>query len=634
MNNNYISGFLLLVAAGVFGLLAQVLRVRATNIISSTHFTVGTRVGLAGYAIGFAFNSLIPLRLGELARSIWISRQVNNSIFTVLPFILVERSLDILIVCFGALLLLPSTVAVKVALDLLVLFSVIAASLTILTFIPSNKSHSVLTRGQFGRGNRAKFSFGFLSFQQSLRSLTINKLGLSVLHLIGAWLIYFVLFQLTYEVFGISHLDWLNWNLNPDVLGNLNLQSVNHYTKTWLILAIPMLFIGILSLLVPNSSLRIRRLVSGNFTTKGKSGPVSPRKYLENFPKPEALQSKAFTDLKLLTWDGLTLERSLPGGSGAAIGLMHNDEKTHFVRKVVSNESAQKIKEQLDFINHNTSRYFFPRILNSFENSKLVGFDSEYLEHHDSLESIFLSGNQDNKKIFGVVLQALQILEEASGLTHEIDFREASKLVNDLWTSKARGCIRYLELHAPELLISNELRVNGHLLPGLISLLEDFEAKLSDYAPTSLCDRNHGDPTLSNIFLARDSIDENAIRFIDPNPRQTYSSISVDYGKVLQSLYGQYELLFNDKSPVRFDGYDINFSIIPNPSLEAGRRTLDEYMSNRGASFLKECYFMCFIHFVRLLPYRATHDRLRAPIYLARTLQIGVKVLEGDLTHK
>jgi hypothetical protein len=630
MTNSYIPIFFLLVIAGVFGLFAQVLRVRATNIMSSTHFTVGTRVGLAGYAIGFALNSMVPLRLGELARAIWIARQVNNSIFTVLPFILVERSIDILIVCFGALLFLPSTTSLAVVVDLLVLFFVIATSLTFLAFIPSHHAHIVLTRGFFGRGIRAKFSFGFLSFQQSLRSLTISKLQKSALYLIGAWFIYFMLFQLTKEVFGIGHIDWLNWNLNPDVLGYLNSQSGQQYTKTWLTLAVPMLFIGIFSLLVPNSSLRIRRLVSGDFTTNGKSGPISPRKYLENFPKPEALQSKALTDVKLLTWDGLTLERSLSGGSGAAIGLMSNNANLYFVRKVMSNESTHRITEQLNFVVGNSRRYRFPNVLNTFENSKLIGFDSEYLANHDSLESLILSSDFDIAKMPSIVINILQNLEQASGLTHEIDFLNANKLVHELWISKARSTVRYLELHAPELVISDEIRVNGVLLPGLIPLLQEFEAKLSQYAPATLCERNHGDPTLSNIFVARDSLHENQIRFIDPNPKQTYTSISVDYGKVLQSLYGQYELLFNDKSPVRYDGHDIDFSINPNLSLVVGHRILEQHILNTGSSLLNESYFMCFMHFVRLLPYRAAHDRLRAPIYLAKTLQIGVKVLEEN----
>ena len=154
----------------------------------------------------------------------------------------------------------------------------------------------------------------------------------------------------------------------------------------------------------------------------------------------------------------------------------------------------------------------------------------------------------------------------------------------------------------------------------------------------------HGDLTIENIICLSDTseIDEGEYRgkvmphsyyFIDPNVGNIHESPFLDYGKLLQSLHGNYEFLMMVTS-VGIEKNKVNFLMTKS---EAYGKVYRKYKGYLQSMFSREqclsIYYHEVIHWLRLLPYKIQKDEKNAVVFYAGLLTVlnDVRRLEyGD----
>ena len=106
-----------------------------------------------------------------------------------------------------------------------------------------------------------------------------------------------------------------------------------------------------------------------------------------------------------------------------------------------------------------------------------------------------------------------------------------------------------------------------------------------------ITDTAHGDLTAENIIIRPDG----SFYFIDSNSGNKMNSKFLDYGKFLQSVHGNYELIMKERS------LDLN-----KDDIEKYSCAYDNFITTISLS--KEdmliCYYHELVHWLRLIPYK------------------------------
>ena len=132
---------------------------------------------------------------------------------------------------------------------------------------------------------------------------------------------------------------------------------------------------------------------------------------------------------------------------------------------------------------------------------------------------------------------------------------------------------------------------------------------------------------MENIICRTDGKDPGTSWYIiDPNTGNLHDSPFLDYGKLLQSLHGGYEfMMMTPRCTVQENHIDFQFtrSAAYDALLAAVRADLRE---RYGAKGLHSIFAHELIHWLRLMPYKLSKDKKRAPMFYA-----GLVMVANDL---
>jgi hypothetical protein len=603
-----------LISYCVLGLASQVIRVRAFNSLSHPFFTIGTRRGSLSYSIGFVLNFLFPFRVGELARSEWIARKAQASRGITLAVIFTERALDstIFLLLIASLAQLGATTITfsLLPLSLLSLFVLGKYSLTKL------KPAKLLLK--FGKGRqfdpsspKLRLSVGFFEFCNFLRRVTGRSLIKAAGYLLLSWSLWLWGIFLLLPYFPGLLNTWVDWNTSiyplPTVVAR-SFETGGGALINMAILSAPLVLLGSIVSAVPSRNGRAVQLLRG-FENVDVSSGIHRRKIgrkLLSAPAPNA--------------------KLLGGGSGATVTLA-NDVSGVYVSKEASGKNADKLLEQAAFMDKYSSEYSFPKILDISKIGSQVSLKIEFLDGYLPLERALWSDWLPSQELrSSIIYTVIEDLHRANGEEHSLSEDEIISSQKEVWDKKIKGVLDSISIFAPEFLMSEYVVVNGVTVRNLPLLFKTLEGHKKVLTAKSHCLRNHGDPTISNIFIAK-SGSSFKVRFIDPNPLQPAFSRSVDYGKLMQSLHGSYEAIFETGHIESLGFSEINFSYLENPSTKEASSVLDRFLNEAGEEIYLQSYFQMLFHFLRLIPYRIAKDRYLSPAFLGQTLLIGDQLL-------
>lgn len=595
-----------------------------------------TRFQFRALSIGYLFDALLPLRLGELIRARVLAGGMDLSFSFALSLVVVERAFDAAILALtGLLILLTFHVSTSAMFPYIVAMfigvGVIASGALII--IKQNRhlfhwiySSSALFRDTIKHSLRFKVWSVIYGLQRCLRpNYLVRYIGLSLL----SWAFYgaslLVLAQHLLPHIGLR--DKLLAAVAPYYgvsipAGPANLGIFSHVTNTftaplhltadsrlvfnllaWAVLIIPIAVIGVILFFIKTRETlwrkAPRRVSAGSLENKlYRTEDISQEmsRFLENYFSGNTL-SHIVHELEL--HDDFRLLKYFKGGSDAITILARQDGR-EIVKKIIPPEFKDRLKAQYEWLqSHQVSGIV--RVLGEEEATNYYAINLEY-RAGDQMLFDFMHQNP--------MPSSTKVLDEVWGYLFKHVYGKPARLTlhtkeRDAYIKKhIFDCLEKAAKVDTELLRATEsakIVINGRTYDNLYQIMDKIKRHpkaWQDLARYRATKSVHGDVAVDNILVATTG----CALLIDPAPDGNIMNGPVfDFGKNMQSLYCGYEFLLRDEDPV----YLIGGSTI-------------NYRSHSSAQYIELCEYIR----TKLAPRYLSRSEQRAIVFHAAALHI------------
>lgn len=580
-----------LVLASAVLLLGHVLRAARTKVPIDNVRPSTLASQFHALSIGYLFNIVLPLRTGEIVRSLLIAKRLRISFMYTLLAVVLERLIDVILVAtafLGFTLVLGNgaDAALSVAATLVILTSVALLGLFVLLV----QENSMILRLAWRLSsllnttleNRIRFKiwsviFGFQRFfrhsGQLMRygSLVAASWGCYVLAATMAALAIFPALGWTDTVVAsaapyavvspsidsgapASYLEGIE-EFMLEIGTRAGPEVAAFGAATWIVLNLPILAIGLVAVLGVNLGSSRPPVSSATGASSvyanklGRDEDISQHfpSFLDSYFRGQRL-SHVLHDLEVS--GNISLVRFFKGGSNAITVLALADEEL-YVKKLVPIEHAASLRAQHDWLTQRGPLNRFVSVLRQQEADDYYAIDLEYRPHNvplfDYLHERPLSDG--TKMLSGLWSYMYANVYEIGPLQAHPEARDA--YVKTRLLDRVRAAA---ESH-PELsraLESEKIWINGRLLDNLDQVLgkiQNTETAWHDLATYRASAGIHGDLTIDNILVDLATGDPLVID-PDPSPDNQVCGPVVDFARQMQSLQFGYECLNQDESPV------------------------------------------------------------------------------------
>lgn len=611
-------------------------------------------------SIGYLFNTLLPLRLGEIIRAIHLGDSLAISKTAALVSIIIER-------IFDGLLLSLSFIGIGFIIHtnhpeasaLIIRFGVgvlsISAVLGIVVGLMRSENKLLLRSihwftSIFNSKVRDRLRFIAWSGIYGARlmwSEQTHRMRYTALT-VGMWLLYFastacvvfaffsgysfseVLYIIQSTYVGVSapagpgyvgtfHLIVAKL-LNPLHISNV----VSFSLFVWLIIIAPISLIGLYVLLAQ------RRTTKRNTSTR--------ESLINKLRRDEDISSELshFLDAylqgeeinQILTHAELdnkfNVIKSFKGGSNAHTMLVWQNSEL-FVKKITLAQYAEKLAAQATWLKERAHLPHLPRIIREEQTPTYYYFDINYLEAYTPFfEFIHSHNGKHNDDVLEKVLVFMRgsIYTNAKPSVNSKDLR----LYID---SKVLGKVQdaatmHSELNS--LLEAKRLTVNGKSylnLPYIVEKIKKHTRAMNDLATYHEC-AIHGDLTVDNLIVSP----EGDFLVLDPNNENQVSTPAVDYGKLYQSLHSGYEFLIQLEH-CRVHDTNIYFEEVKSQKYAELFHFLDAKLKkDLDKTQYRSILFHEAVHYCRMLTYRASINPDTLVVFYAVATKLFNEYLE------
>jgi len=576
------------VAAAVL-LLGHVLRAARTKLVVDNVRREGLTPHVQALAIGYLFDAVLPLRLGEVVRAVLIARSLRVSTLYTLAAVVVERLIDVVLVAgaflaFVALVRGEDSPVVPLAALGVVLVSLGLLALLVLVVLENGPLLRLIWRASSLLNSRLETRlrfkvwsvlFGLQRFVRQPRQL--RRYALLTAASWGCYLLASAAVALAllpgaplrelavaaaapYAVVSPSVAAGLPQQYVADVLEFVGPEPgaaaavLVLAAATWFVLYGPVLVLGVVSLLVirlrgPAGDRRPLPPPAEGFENKlRRDDDISAQlpSFLDAYFQRDAL-SRVLHRLEVA--GDVTLVRFFKGGSNAVTVLAQKDGRL-YVKKIVPPEHAHRLKNQHDWL---AARRHLDLLV------QVTGEEAE-ADHY----AIDLEYRPASRPLFEWV--------------HERSREEAEAMLDDVWAFVTREVYRLgpLREHPAErddyvrerfvdrvraaasqheelgrAVAAERVLVNGRLLDGFDAVLGRIRADeraWHDLAVYRESESIHGDLTVDNVLV---DLETGRPLVIDPSDDNQVRGPVIDFARHMQSLHYGYEFLNEDAAPVR-----------------------------------------------------------------------------------
>lgn len=614
-------------------------------------------------SIGYLFNSLLPLRFGELIKVNMIGKTVHISRIVVLLAVVIERLADILILVLGFLVLAILTRFSginqfwwRVVGWMGAMFLV--ATLSIYVCYSQNKRF-LRAVGQvarfFNESIKKKMMFSVWTLVYGInimiRKLSVVRYLLSVLIM---WLVYLtavaMILGFYYENTGrIKQLmaalaAYLSVSIpsGPAFLGTYHYYFSNIVKDlaekeillslsvfTWGLIIIPISLIGcwyLIFLNKPEKSMILGFLDSKD-TNEGAEDNFSNKlfRYTDVSKELGHFLEEYFNGgelSRILSGDEiggkLRVVRVIAGGSNAITSVVWSRRKK-IIRKSVLSPYAEKLKNQYFWLEKRKGGKHIPEVLGFYEDGFSYSFDMKfYQDYIPFFDYIHQNSVSRSEKLIESIIGYLQ--KEIYKTKKSINSRGvAEKYIKEKVFNKLQDTIS-LNHELGNLVDYDKLVINGKSYLNFGSIMKkilkrgDLMDRLGKFDETTI----HGDLTIENILArGKDFI------LLDPNDENLISDEVVDYAKLYQSLHSGYEFLCRLTSSRTEDNsvfFEENVSSKYTGLFSSLNMILKKKLDPKKMSVIK---FHEAVHYFRLLTYKARLCPKTLPVFYAT----GIKLL-------
>lgn len=563
-------------------------------------------------SIGSLLNTVIPFRVGDLVRSILLSKGIKSVRFsTSLTSVLIERMADSIAIMIVVVLVnyfYPSE-SLTVAAWMLIIPGVVFGTSVLVS--RSNQFRKIIYWISSLWNPSIQISildfFWTLTLQIKHKRFISRHFIISTTLMWGSYFSSYALFSLAFpellpiEVFKLFHSDNLQGTLTTAYEAGYNSEFIIGLA---LFLLAPILLSVIYSALFKINtniyqSRNFFRYLSQNFSLSvfGLPSSFSGKGAYSNF-----LHSHFSSNIGLLSklgtqgFEDCKISRVFHGGSGAITAVIEKPQGLS-IRKVANLSEATKLKDQYIWL-ESAAKKGLPvtSAFNFVQDSNFCFYEMPYiLGSIDMYEWIHAVPIEHSKHALN---NLIQIISEFH-IINSAGEPEASRL-NEYLNGKVIKNINLIKDLISQLIDPLNFRINGESYSiREWDFLEDIDLLKSIIGNTTQTEI-HGDLTIDNLIIdgAKNWM------LIDPNPTTRFKSALMDWGKLLQSLHAGYEFLDRD-TKVIFDQNSIKY-----PSYRSDRyqelfnTLLPELRGRYGEAGMKEAFLHEIIHLLRLLPYK------------------------------
>ena len=613
-----------------------------------------------GLSVGYLFNALLPLRLGEFIRAYVIGDALAISKTTVFMSIVIERVVDgcILAASFlGTAWLIRSDyppashVMTRFGLGILIISLVLLMGIHILrTEQPKLLRRLHKTTGWFNDTLSARLRFMGWSGIYGTKLMLGDRKALSryIVASVVMWECYFASTAAVISAFfhGLqvsqiltiiqSSYAGVSAPAGPgyvgtfhavvsDILTKLSLGASSSFTLlNWLIIISPISLVGLVVVIRQRFGERKDGEQQAALINKlHRDRDVSPElaHFLDAYLKGDRI-NQILTQAEL---DGkFRLIKAFKGGSNASTVLVWQDE-TLRVKKITLPQYAEKLQEQALWLLQREKLDHLPKVIHEESHDDYYYFDLAFREDYFPFFDYIHSHSA--KECFDVLEGVLDFTNThiykpkpaknaPANLKNYIDGKILGK-VNDTAT---------MSTDIAQLLEHDSLVINGVQHINLLQAIErlnqrkDIMAELAAYKETPI----HGDLTIDNLIVSA----EGDYIIVDPNNENQVSAAVVDYGKLYQSLHSGYEFLIQLET-CTITGNKIAFEDAKSHKYDELFRSLDMSLKDRlTPTEYRSILFHEAVHYCRMLTYRATINPRTTAVFYAQAVKLFNEFLD------
>lgn len=638
----------LIAAIAISQLLGHLIRASNWRYLTRQIRPAGLTVHFQCLSVGFLFNTLLPFRVGEILRAIFLARLMRVSRISILSTIVFERCVDGFVLSSAFFLIYGIYIAgggvpvMRLPLYWLS-FTLLLGSVLLFYFLLKVRNRDP-RYFQVVRGISNLFNARLRNVVRTVGWSLMHSLNLIVrrrvvlvflLRSVLMWAVYLAPLALVIEagplgnffriLVPIGLLEGLSVPSGPGFFGTYHYFAIQNFGEliarpgpfamlSWALLVGPISLVGAVyffyfNFFAKESPFEVSPSLGFNAPSKLYRDSLDPASgsYLDSFFSGNEIdQLVAKFEL-----DGdLRLIKIFNGGSNALTMLVWNGQR-QCVRKITFQRYAKKMSDQYLWLKDRETLQFLPRVSGYTEADGIASFDIDWYPDH---QEFFRYIHENSVEASASILDAL--LDQVSTKVHGTASRKTDPaLLAGYIEEKIFGKVReYFLLMPGHKVDADELEINGRHYAGLDSILARISgdaALMKSLSEIEVCDI-HGDLTVDNVI-----VNESGFKILDPNNENAISDPIVDYAKLYQSLHSGYEHLVG-LTRVDVQPGSISFEERITTKYHELFEHLNESLKGRlSPERLRNIKFHEAVHFARMLPYRARINPETAPAFYA-----------------
>lgn len=605
-----------------------------------------------GQIIGLLFNTILPLRLGELVRAHYIGKQVSISRAAVFATIMFERWLD---------------AAILLGVGLILLFFITQTSALLYVILLLFAGTLVLGIVLWGAASQHPWALNAVYHT----SLLFNKKLRDRLRLVcwsGIYSLKNVLAQTNMPRYvGLSFLMWLCYGLStfalvagllpaipaaqqivaaaaayfgvalpsgPAYLGSFleTFTTITGFTGTlapfglWLLIIGPTSLLGFIFLLLPGRRLTKKASVVEVLKNKlYRDADITKEfsHFLDAYFKGDRINHILNAEQLAGSFQVI---KTFKGGSKALTVLVWQDGAM-VVKKITLRQYQDKLRDQFEWLQKRQKLARITKVLRQHANDHFYAIDIEYREEYTPFfDFIHSSTVKESAKILDDVCTFMATKIH----TPQGKVKQPGKLVRSYIATKAIDKVAdsaSASLPIAHLLGYETLVVNGRELinfHGIVEKITQNKQAMADLTEIVDCPI-HGDLPLDNIL-----VDQSTGKFllIDPNNENAISDPIVDYAKMMQSLHSGYDFLITLADCQITDNH-LQFEERRSTQYASLFRGLDARLKQElTPGRYRALLFHEAIHYTRMLTYKVNINPKTAPVFYGIAVRLFNNFME------
>lgn len=591
---------------------------------------------LIGLTLGNVVNAVLPFRIGELVRLIYVWRREYISLTYVAATILAERVSDLVVVGVGGLLF-----AVLVGgLSAVTACIMLAAAVLVIAFARLVQSSQRLRRGIWAASwvFNDHIRFRLCDMLWSLGEFLGRGGVLHPNYLLGTvsmWAAYFAAFWMFSWSIGVDFLGvvavLLGAPLVPLAVVILEGTVTSFEIAMFVFVLSPLL--AILGYGAVRSQLHLGAMVDSakGYVGFGSEEPITPPSH-QRFNRTSEYE---YFIVALFSGDDVTtsafglravddaqVQRFFHGGSDAVTALV--EAKGSFkIRKFAQGAPADKLEDQANWLDREHGRGLpLVDVIDRHRKDAFFVYDMPTLSPAaDFYEVIHTSPPEETHRLFDRLLQDT-VAFHAAGAEPEADEEAIRAYLDGKVTANAQKILEFARGVYPD-----GLRIN--------EIAHDYAdwARLSDpdwlraQIRTLGTGRIHGDLTIENVIIS--PAVPTGYYVIDPNPDNRFNTPLIDWAKLMQSLHLGYEAL-NKSVQLTVENDALRLQLQRSQIYSALHEAYERFLTDHlGPDVLREIYFHELVNYLRLTPYKIRQDPRKGLAFFACTAVLLRRYIEA-----